>query len=122
MVDRARSWTDTSDDQPLAGVLSGRLRLTAATPVAQTGIPAIWFWPGIDTPVHDWIADGAPMWQPLALSNIVHAGLIAREVQAVGDAMPLLFGMPAPAALRRRILVPFWTGLAGITDDHAHAP
>lgn len=122
MVDRARSWTDTSDDQPLAGVLSGRLRLTAVTPVAQTGIPAIWFCPGIDTPVHDWIAHGAPMWQPLALSNIVHAGLIAREVQAVGDAMPVLFGMPIPTALRRRILVPFWTGLAGITDDHAHVP
>ncbi|WP_375392885.1 hypothetical protein, partial [uncultured Sphingomonas sp.] len=120
MVDRARGWADDSNDETLAAVLSGRWRLTALTPVAQTGIPAIWFCPGIDTPTHDWIADGAPLWHPLAISNVVHAGLIAREVQAVADAMPLLFGMPVAPALRRRILVPLWTGLAGITADHAH--
>ena len=120
MVDRARGWTDASNDETLAAVLSGRWRLTALTPVAQTGIPAIWFCPGIDTPVHDWIAGRAPMWEPLALGNVVHAGLVAREMQAVADAMPLLFGMPGAPALRRRILVPLWTGLAGITADHAH--
>ena len=120
MVDRARGWASDSDDETLAAVLSRRWRLTALTPVAQTGIPAIWFCPGIDTPVHDWIAGRAPMWEPLALGNVVHAGLVAREVQAVAAAMPLLFGMPVAPALRCRILVPLWTGLAGITADHAH--
>ena len=121
LVDRARSWKGGyGDDRPLAAILAGRRRLSKATPVAQTGIPAIWFYPGIDTPIHKWIAAGAPMWQPLALSNVVHAGLIAQEVQAVATAMPLLFGMPVSDALRRRILVPLWTGLAGITADHAH--
>lgn len=120
MVDRARGWASDSDDETLAAVLSGRWRLTALAPVAQTGIPAIWFCPGIDAPIHDWIADGAPMWERLALGNVVHAGLVAREVQAVAEAMPLLFGMSMPPALRRRILVPLWMGLAGITADHAH--
>lgn len=117
LVDRARTYRD---DRPLAAVLSGRNRLPGLTPVAQTGIPAIWFSPGIDTPVHDWIAAGAPLWDPLALGNVVHAGLIAREVEGLASAMPVLFGMPVPPALRRRILVPLWTGLAGITEDHAH--
>lgn len=122
LVDRARRWTKNryGDDRPLAAILVGRRRLSRLTPVAQTGIPAIWFRPSIDTPVQDWIATGAPMWQPLALGNVVHAGLIAREVQVVTAAMPLLFGMPLSPALRRRILVPLWTGLAGITEDHAH--
>lgn len=120
MVSSARSWTATSDDRQLAGVLSGRLRLRATIPIAQTGIPAIWFRPGLDTAIHDWIAQGSPMWSPVALGNVVHAGLIAKEVETVTTAMPLLFGLPVSLALRRRILVPLWTGLAGITEDHAH--
>lgn len=121
LIDWVRSWIGGySGDRPLAAVLSGRKRLHGLTPVAQTGIPAIWFYPGIGTPIHDWIGDGEPMWQPPALGNVVHAGLIAQEVQAVAAAMPLLFGMPVPPASRRRILVPLWTGLAGITGDHAH--
>ncbi len=122
LVDRARSWKagGYSDDRPLAAILAGRRRLSGLTPVAQTGSPVIWFRPDIDVEVHDWIADQTPMWQPIALGNVVHAGLVAREVQAVGGAMPLLFGMSIPLALRRRILVPLWTGFAGITADHAH--
>lgn len=120
LVGRARSWNDDSNDRPLAGLLAGSRRLSGLTPVAQTGISALWFHPGIDTFVHDWVASGAPMWAPIAIGNVVHAGLIAREVQAVTTAMPLLFGMPVPADLRRRIMVPLWTGLAGITEDHAH--
>ncbi|KQM99372.1 hypothetical protein [Sphingomonas sp. Leaf25] len=122
LVARARSWIagGYSDDRPLVAVLSGRSRLGVLTPVAQTSVPALWFFPGIDTPIHDWIADTAPMWQPLALGNVVHGGLVAREVQAVAKAMPLLFGMPVAPALRRRILVPLWTGLATVTSDHAH--
>lgn len=122
LVDRARSWKTGgySDDRPLTAMLAGRRRLSGLTPVAQTGMPVLWFRPDIDVEIHDWIADQTPMWQPIALGDVVHAGLIAREVQAVGTAMPQLFGMPAPPALRRRILVPLWTGFAGITDDHAH--
>lgn len=60
------------------------------------------------------------MWELLALGNVVHAGLVASEVQAVADTMPLLFGMPVAPAPRRRILMLLWTGLAGITADHAH--
>ncbi len=120
MVSSARSWTETSDDWPLAGVLSGRLRLSATVPVAQTGIPAIWFRPTIDTAIHDWIAQGAPMWSPIVLGSVVHTGLIAKEVERVTTAMPLLFGLPVSLALRRRILTPLWTGVAGITEDHAH--
>lgn len=120
MVSSARSWSEASVDGPLAGILSGRLRLSATVPVAQTGIPAIWFRPGIDTAIHDWIARGAPMWSPAALGNVVHAGLIAKEVKTVTAAMPLLFGLPVSPVLRRRIMVPLWTGLAGITEDHAH--
>jgi hypothetical protein len=90
------------------------------TPVAQTFIPALWFRPRIDAHIHSWIAAGSPTRTPLALSNVVHAGLIAREVQAVTKAMPQLFGMPIPPGLQSRILVPLWTGLAGITGDHAH--
>ncbi|BCA59477.1 hypothetical protein [Sphingomonas sp. HMP6] len=120
-VNRARTWKEGySHDRPLAAILSGRHRLARLTPVAQTGISAIWFYPGIDTSIHNWIASGAPMWAPLAFSNVVHAGLIAREVQQVTAAMPLLLGMPIAPALRQRILVPLWTGLAGITEDHAH--
>lgn len=122
LVDRARSWKSGgySDDRPLAAILTGRHRLSGLTPVAQTGLPVIWFRPDIDVEVHDWIADQAPMWHLIALGNVKHAGLVAREVQAVASAMPSLFGMPIPLALRRRILVSLWTGFAGITDDHAH--
>ena len=125
LVDQARIWPGgkgkaVADDRPLVAVLTGRKVLPGLTPVAQTFIPALWFRPGIDTHIHAWIAAGSPMWTPLALGNVVHAGLIAREVQAVGTAMPRLFGMPIPAGLQSRILVPMWTGLAGITADHAH--
>jgi hypothetical protein len=125
LVNQARVWprgrgTAASDDRPLAALLAGRSNLPGLTPVAQTFMPALWFRPDIDSHIHEWIADGAPMWAPLALGNIAHAGLIAREVQAVTGRMPLLFGMPIAPALRGRILAPLWTGLAGITADHAH--
>lgn len=125
LVDQARIWPrgkgkTVSDDRPLVAVLTGRSTIPGLTPVAQTFIPPLWLRPSIDSHIHTWIADGSPMWTPLALRNVVHAGLIAREVQSVGTAMPRLFGMPIPPALQSRILVPLWTGLAGITADHAH--
>lgn len=124
-IDKARTWRSAkngilSDDQPLAAILSGQSTLPGLVPCAQLFAQVVWFAPSIDSHIHDWIADGAPLWAPIALGNVVHAGLIAREVQAVGVAMPALFGMPIPPSLRRRILVPLWTGLAGITADHAH--
>lgn len=122
LVDRARSWKvgGYSDERPLVAILAGRRRLSGPTPVAQVGMPVIWFRPDIDVEIHGWIADQAPMWQPIAIGNVVHAGLVAQEVQAMAKAMPQLFGMPLPPVLRNRILVPLWTGFAGITDDHAH--
>lgn len=120
IVDSAWSWTAKSSDQPLISIITGQKRLTVMVPVAQTGISAIWFRPNIDAPIHHWIATGADMWQPIALCNVVQAGLVAGKLRAVVDEMPMLFGMPVAPALLERILVPMWTGLATITEDHAH--
>ena len=124
-VDKARMWSTKNDgvgreDRPLAELLSGRSSLPGLMPQAQEVAAVLWFRPQIDSHIHDWIGAGAPMSSPLALSGLIHAGLIAEEVQILGKKLPGLFGMPIPPDLRRRILVPLWTGLAGITADHAH--
>ena len=119
-VRRARTWwPGYSHDDDIAAILSGQTP-PGLTPAAQEVMPVLWFKPDMDSPVHDWIAAGAPLWAPLALSNIQHAGLIAREVRAVMASMPGVFGLPICATLRRRIDVLLWTGWADITADHAH--
>lgn len=125
LVDQARIWPRekgkaVSDDRPLVAVLRGLDPLPGLTPVAQTFAPCLWFRPAIDAERHAWVANGAPMAAPLAQTDIDHAGAIARQVQAVVAAMPRLFGMPVAPAVRQQILVPLWTGLAGITGDQAH--
>ena len=115
-----RTSGDRIQDRPLAELLSGRSSLPGLMPQAQEVAPVLWFRPGIDSHVHDWVSAGAPMSSSLALSDVVHAGLVAQEVQAMADKLPKLFGMPISPDLRRRVLVPLWTGLAGITADHAH--
>ena len=120
LIDRARGWDLGSDDRPIMALLTGRHDLNRLTPVAQTSVPALWFRPAIDSHIHGWIAAGSPQWTPVAIWNVKHAGLIAHQVEAVTKAMPKLFGMTISPALRERILVPLWTGLAGITADHAH--
>jgi hypothetical protein len=125
LVNRARVWPQgkgkaRADDRPLLEVIAGETRLPSLVPVAQTFTPVLWFRPAIDSHLHAWIASGAPAHLLPTSGNPAQAQLIAREVQAVTEAMPLLFGMPILPALRERLLVPLWTGLAGITADHAH--
>jgi hypothetical protein len=124
-IDQARIWPRekgkaVSDDRPLVSVLRGLGPLPGLTPVAQTFAPCLWFRPAIDAERHAWIANGAQMSAPLAQTDAEHAGAIALQVQAVVAAMPRLFGMPVAPAVRQQILVPLWTGLAGITGDQAH--
>jgi hypothetical protein len=128
LVDRARTWTFRKDgqirseDAPLAAVLSGDALLPGLAPSAQLFVPALWFRPDIDRHIHSWLADGAPMWTPIALNNVRHAGLIAGQVAAMRDAAPALYAAARQDHLIAHILVPLFTGLAGITADHAHVP
>ncbi|MFW2850728.1 hypothetical protein ACM61V_02215 [Sphingomonas sp. TX0543] len=128
LIDRARTWTTSKDgkirseDAPLAAVLTGDALLPGLVPSAQLFVPALWFRPDIDRHLHGWLADGAPMWAPLALNNVQHAGLIARHVVMMRDAAPALYAAVRSDREISRILVPLFTGLAGITADHAHVP
>lgn len=128
LVDRARTWSPRKDgevrseDAPLDAVLRGDAMLPGLAPSAQLFIPALWFRPDIDRHLHAWLADGTPMWMPLALNNVRHAGLIARQVGIMREAAPSLYATAQIDRTTSRILVPLFTGLAGITADHAHVP
>lgn len=128
LVDRARTWTSRKDgeirseDASLAAVLNGDAMLPGMAPSAQLFVPALWFRPDIDRHFLTWLQDGTPMWTPIALNNVKHAGLIARQVTALRDTAPALYAAAHPDHLTARILVPLFTGLAGITADHAHVP